>query len=98
MRKLHFLLLPLAVGCSPDQAQPSSNSQVGTAANMADSSPVAAAKQACKDMTHEQMDVGISNYEACLGQRANLTRPASRELCAMAKSVMSADGACKLSE
>lgn len=68
------------------------------AANISVASSVVAAKRVCQHVKHEQMGVGISDYEACLGQQANLTRPASRELCAMAKSDMSADGFCILGQ
>lgn len=69
----------------------------------ADQARVASAKLACEHLTppprqHQQFDVGISPYEACLADRANMTRPADRELCALAKSTMSADGACILGE
>lgn len=96
MRNPHYLLLTLALGCSPERTVPISNSQVETANTQ--SSLAITAKQACQHLEHEQMDVGISDYEACLGQRANLTRPASRELCDMAKSDISSDGVCILSE
>jgi hypothetical protein len=64
-----------------------------------ESSEVVRAKIACgKFDDHGKMDVGISAYESCLGQRANLTHPANRELCALARSRMSADGTCALAE
>ena len=70
------------------------------AACSADSEPpnVVAARDACKHREHLEMDVGISDYEACLGARANLTRPADRQLCALAKSQMSSEGICILAE
>ena len=51
-----------------------------------------------KSEKSEQFDVGISDYEACLGERANLTHPADRQLCDLAKSTISADGVCILGE
>lgn len=61
------------------------------------------ARQACKHLLeppreHQKFDVGISDYEACLGERANLTHPASPQLCDLANSTMSASGVCILGE
>jgi hypothetical protein len=81
--------------CSPDAASTPNRSQT----NLAESETVTAAKTACAHLdADKRMEVGISDYEACLGERANMTRPASRELCTLAKSNMSADGVCILSE
>lgn len=64
---------------------------------------IKSARRACKRLRipseeHEKFDVGISDYEACLGERANLTHPANPQLCHLAKSTMSATGICILGE
>jgi len=101
-----FLLLSAGLAlaaCSPSSDVPNPAHTGTNAARSADHSQVASAKLACEHLAepprqHQQFDVGISPYEACLGDRANLTRPADRELCALAKSTISADGACILGE
>ena len=96
MARLAPLLSVVATtACSPDAAPSPNESQ----AHAAESEVVAAARRACAHLkTDRHMEVGISDYEACLGERANMTRPASRELCTLAKSTMSTDGVCILSE
>lgn len=58
----------------------------------------AGAADACKGRSDDEMDVGISDYRACLGEQANRTQPADRKLCELAKSTISADGRCVLAE
>jgi hypothetical protein len=91
-----FLLCAfVTAACSPDAASLLSQSQ----AHAAESRTVAAARRACAHLKSDgHMEVGISDYEACLGKRSNMTRPANHELCTLAKSTMSADGVCILSE
>jgi hypothetical protein len=64
---------------------------------------LASAKLACDHLAQppekdQQPDVGISPYETCLGDQANLTHPADRRLCELARSTMSANGNCVLGE
>jgi hypothetical protein len=100
------LLLSVAfalAACSPSKDNPAPMHSGTSAARSADHPQVASAKLACEHLAepprqHQQFDVGISPYEACLGDRANLTRPADRELCGLAKSTISAGGACILGE
>jgi len=64
---------------------------------------VLAATRACEHLKKDEKHaaappVGVSAYEACLGERANLTRPANSQLCALAKSVLSPAGICIIGE
>lgn len=100
--RLVAIALTLAA-CSRETASPPSSPEAQNTNQVAEPPSIAAAKRACEHLKQlpsngEQMDVGISNYEACLGNRANLTRPASLKLCALARSHLSADGICILSE
>lgn len=52
----------------------------------------------CEGLDNSQMDVGISEYQECLGNHANLTNPANSDLCEKAGSTMSPDGRCILGE
>lgn len=97
-RLAFFALMGFLAACAPsadsgrEQAAPDQGQDRET-------SEVARAKDACSKFNNrEKMDVGISAYESCLGQRANLTHPANSELCALARSRMSGDGTCVLAE
>ena len=52
----------------------------------------------CSRFDNSRMEVGISDYQACVGRLANRTRPANRALCEEAASTMTADGRCELAE
>jgi hypothetical protein len=74
-----------------------------SAAATKDGSALLAAERACKHLKKAVNNAlppapGISTYEACLGERANLTLPANPKLCALAKSIMSPGGICILGE
>lgn len=97
---LSFLIV-LLTGCSPEPDQQADAPRDAT--ETAGIAAIKSARQACKHLRgspeeHKKFDVGISDYEACLGERANLTRPANRQLCDLAKSAMSASGTCVLGE
>ena len=64
----------------------------------AEAAVIARAKADCSKFENPPVDVGISAYETCLGQHANLTHPANPELCTLARSAMSEDGTCLLAE
>lgn len=96
-------LLILLAGCTaaPDEVEQRSVSRNSFEAN--ESAVVKAAREACKHLREpfgkeEEAEVGISNYKVCLGDQANLYRPADRELCDLASSTMSNNGTCILAE
>ena len=53
---------------------------------------------ACRNFDNSVMDVGISDYQTCVGKLANRTRPANRELCNEANGTITTDGSCRLPE
>ncbi len=102
MRLPMLLCLPIVLAaCSSGSGE-----QAAAARNASEAREPAAiksARQACKHLReppgeHEKFDVGITDYEACLGEKANLTHPANPQLCNLAKSTMSASGTCVLGE
>ncbi len=97
MPRSFFLTISFALAaCSSGSDQPQ---QAPASADTVEASkPIKLARRACQHLQDEEMDVGISNYEACLGEQANLTRPANQQLCKLAKSTMSASGVCVVSE
>jgi len=96
-RSLIVALSFVAVACSVE-SDPGQSIAASPAPQEAEPPQVVSARHACKHHEQVEVDVGISPYEACLGERANLTRPADRQLCDLAKSTMSSDGVCILSE
>lgn len=87
-----------AAACSSEPRQVASSSPAGQGR-----STILGATLACKHLKKDEKraaapSVGISAYEVCLGEQANLTRPANPQLCALAKSVMSPAGICILGE
>ncbi|WP_298089345.1 hypothetical protein [uncultured Sphingomonas sp.] len=104
MRVPILLFLPLVLAsCSSGSDESQQATSVRYAAEGGGPVAIKLARQACKHLReplreHEEFDVGISNYEACLGERANLTHPANPQLCALAKSTMSASRTCILGE
>ncbi len=104
MRNLMLLGLPLwLAACSSGSEESRQTTTARDALEAREPTAIKSARATCKHLReaaakHEQFDVGISNYEACLGERANLTRPANRQLCDLANSAMSASGACILAE
>lgn len=104
MRVPIFLLLPLTLACCSSGSDESKQATlIRDDLEVSEPATIKLARQACKHLReppkeHEKLDAGISNYEACLGERANLTRPANPQLCALAKSTMSASGTCILSD
>ena len=98
MIRLGFAAILALAACSqrPDQTQPSTSTNEKRVAEQA---AARSGRQACQHLqSHEQFDVGVSPYEACLGEQANRTRPANRQLCDLAKSTMAASGVCVLAE
>lgn len=104
-----FLLFSLLVlmGCSSESGESQQSIRARDALRDAlearEPADIRSARQTCKHLrdgpgVHDEVDVGISNYEACLGQMANLTHPANPQLCDLAKSKMSASGECILGE
>lgn len=88
MRLPMLFCLPIAVAACSEAREPS---------------PIESALATCKHLREPQkepkkFEVGISDYEACLGERANGTHPANQRLCNLAKSTMSASGTCILGE
>lgn len=104
MRVSILLLLPLMLAsCSSGSDENQQSASARDASEASDPTPIKLARQSCKHLReppreYEKFDVGISDYEACLGEHANLTHPANRQLCALAKSTMSASGTCILGE
>jgi hypothetical protein len=104
MRRLKLLVIPLALSaCSSgsDKSQQSTANRDALEAN--EPAAIRSARQMCAHLRetpreHEDFDVGISDYQACLGKKANLTHPANAQLCDLAKSTMSASGVCVLAE
>lgn len=100
---LFFCTSIVLAACSPSSdASPEANA-VRDALEAREPATIRSARHACRHLRepqgkHEEFDVGISDYEACLGERANLTHPANRQLCDIAKSTMSPAGTCILSE
>jgi hypothetical protein len=98
------LLLPLVLAsCSLVSDESQEGTSTRDALEASEPAAIKSARHACKHLREparkpKDFDVGISNYEACLGERANLTHPANPHLCALAKSTMSASGTCILSE
>ena len=99
MRRLaSFALIGILAACAPsadrgrEQAAPDRGQQHAAF-------DVMRAEEACERFENQKkMDVGISAYESCLGRKANLTHPANRKLCTLARSKISADGTCVLAE
>jgi len=95
-----ILLTALLAACSPESDQQADAGRDASEARV--TATIKSARQACKHLRkprgEQKFDVGISDYEACLGERANLTRPANGQLCDLAKSTMSASGTCVLGE
>lgn len=81
--------------CSPG-GEP--NQQAPERADTSKPASIASARHSCEHVTNKSADVGISDYQACLGQKANLSRPANRKLCDLSKGTMSASGTCILAE
>ena len=98
-----FGLPLLLAACSPGSDESQQRTAARDASEAGEPAAIKSARQACKHLReppreHETFDVGISDYEACLGERANLTQPANPQLCGLAKSTMSASGTCILGE
>lgn len=95
-----ILLTALLAACSPEPDQQADAGRDASEARV--TAAIKSARQACKHLRkpreEQKFDVGISDYEACLGERANLMRPANRQLCDLAKSTMSPSGTCVLGE
>lgn len=95
-----FVLTALLAACSPEADQQADAGR--DASEATETAAIKSARQACKHLrkprVEHKFDVGISDYEACLGGRANLTRPANGQLCDLAKSTMSPSGKCVLGE
>jgi len=92
----------LAAYSSGSDTSPEANA-VRDALEVREPTAIRSARHACRHLRepqreHEEFDVGISDYEACLGEKANLTHPANRQLCDLAKSTMSSAGTCILGE
>lgn len=104
MRLPVFLLLPFVLAsCSLVADESEQAASTRDASKASEPAAITSARHACKHLRKssrksEEFDVGISDYEACLGERANLTHPANPHLCALAKSTMSASGTCILGE
>jgi hypothetical protein len=104
MRRPLLLCLPTVLAaCSVG----SDNNQQASAARYAsearEPAAIKSARMACKPLReptrkYQDLDVGISDYEACLAKQANRTQPANPQLCSLAKSTMSANGTCTLAE
>lgn len=97
---LFAVLIGLAA-CSSGSDQ--SKKTTGDASEANVPTVIKSARQACNHLRkpardHEEVDVGISEYEACLGKQANLSLPANPRLCDLAKGTMSASGMCVLGE
>jgi hypothetical protein len=89
--------------CSPGSDELPLTNMTRDALEAKEPAAIQSARYACRHLRepeseYEAFDVGISDYEACLGERANLTHPANRQLCDLAKSTMSPAGACILAE
>jgi hypothetical protein len=52
----------------------------------------------CRHQDNSPVEVGISDYQVCVGELANRSQPADRKLCAEAGSTMTLEGRCQLSE
>lgn len=95
LNEIGLLVVALTfAACSNEAEQTDSSGRRSSADTLA----VSTAQEACKGREHEPADVGISDYEACLGEHANRTRPADPQLCKMARSNMSRNGRCLLGE
>ena len=99
MRRSAVVAITIAIAaCSAGENSGQQSSTASGTVERADAPNVASARKACESRERREMEVGISDYETCLGERANLSRPADRQLCDLARSTMSADGVCILSE
>lgn len=104
MRLPILVYLPIMLGACSSSSDGNQQAIVARDASEAtEPAAIRSARHACKPLRepprqHEKFDVGISNYEACLGERANLSRPANPQLCDLTKSTMSASGTCILGE
>jgi hypothetical protein len=96
-----FCLYVVLAACSSGSNEQAASDRDASEAR--EPAAIKSAQRACKHLReppreHEKFDVGISDYDACLGERANLTHPANPQLCDLAKSTMSAAGTCILGE
>lgn len=104
MRLRVFLLLPFVLAsCTLVTGESQEAASIRDASEGSEPAAIKSARHACKHLREpskkpDEFDVGISDYEACLGERANLTHPANPHLCALVKSTMSTSGTCILSE
>jgi hypothetical protein len=104
MHSLTLLCLPVALtACSLGSDETNKRDEARDASKASEPAAIRSARQACKHLREslrerEEFDVGISDYEACLGRRANLTHPADPRLCHLARSRVSASGTCILGE
>jgi len=104
MRFFMLFAMPLTLAaCSSDSDENQQATAARDALEAKEPAAIKSARHACNHLRdrlgeHEEFDVGISNYEACLGEKANLTRPANAQLCYLSKSTMSASGVCILGE
>jgi len=104
MRSITLFAMPLALAaCSSGSDDNQQAMAARDALDAREPAAIKSARQACKHLREpprerERFDVGISNYEACLGEKANLIHPANAQLCDLAKSTISASGICILGE
>lgn len=96
MRLPMLLCLPIVLAaCSSGSDEQAAGTRDASQAR--EPAAIKTARQACKHLReppkHEKFDGGISNYEACLGERTNLTHPANPQLRDLTKNTMSVSGA-----
>lgn len=96
MKRVVIAVIALSFTACSGVSNESANSHNST--RLSDTPQVESARLACLHRRQDEMAVGISDYEACLGERANLTRPANPQLCNLARGIMSANGVCILGE
>lgn len=99
MRTILVFNISLALaGCSSASDQQQQANTFREASEAREPAAVKLARPKCSQHNRYVVEVGISDFEACLGQQANSTRPANPQLCQLAKSTISASGVCILGE
>jgi len=104
MRCRTSIFIPLALAaCSSDTREKEQAIAARYALEAKEPAAIKLARKSCKHLRtpsdkFDEFDVGISDYEACLGEKANLTNPANSQLCELTKSTMSPSGRCILGE
>jgi len=103
MRYLPLIVISLTMAaCSSVADEDQQAIDARNALEAKEPAAIKSARKACRHLRkppgNEEFDVGISDYEACLGERANLTKPANAQLCRLAESAMSTSGVCILGE